>query len=161
MVWTTPKTWSTGELVTAANMNLHVRDNLNALFSPNFGRSAYTSGANHTTTSTSFVNVDATNITFSVTSAGGMYWLGFTGRAFVNSGVNNMFIDIAVDGTRLGDATNGLIRPTSTTAGGFFLVMAPATLTAGSRTITLQWRVSAGTGTLESTTTVNWFYAGV
>ena len=31
MAWTTPRTWTTGELVTAAFMNTHVRDNLLAL----------------------------------------------------------------------------------------------------------------------------------
>lgn len=31
MAWTTPKTWTVGELLTAANMNIHVRDNLNSL----------------------------------------------------------------------------------------------------------------------------------
>lgn len=31
MAWTAPKTWSVGELVTAANMNTHVRDNLSYL----------------------------------------------------------------------------------------------------------------------------------
>lgn len=31
MAWTNPKTWTVGELVTAANMNTHLRDNLNAL----------------------------------------------------------------------------------------------------------------------------------
>jgi hypothetical protein len=31
MAWTTPKDWATSELVTAANMNTHVRDNLNYL----------------------------------------------------------------------------------------------------------------------------------
>ena len=31
MAWTAPKTWSVGEIVTAANMNLHLRDNLNYL----------------------------------------------------------------------------------------------------------------------------------
>lgn len=30
MAWTTPRTWTDGELVTAAIMNAHVRDNLNA-----------------------------------------------------------------------------------------------------------------------------------
>ena len=29
MAWTTPRTWTTGELVTASIMNVHVRDNLN------------------------------------------------------------------------------------------------------------------------------------
>lgn len=32
MAWTTPRTWNSGELVTASMMNLHVRDNLNYLF---------------------------------------------------------------------------------------------------------------------------------
>jgi|SRR5690348_8448631 len=31
--WTTPRTWVAGELVTAAMLNTHVRDNLNALYS--------------------------------------------------------------------------------------------------------------------------------
>lgn len=32
MAYTTPRTWVTGELVTAALLNTHVRDNLNAAF---------------------------------------------------------------------------------------------------------------------------------
>jgi hypothetical protein len=31
MAWTTPRTWTTGELVTAAIMNAHIRDNQNVL----------------------------------------------------------------------------------------------------------------------------------
>lgn len=31
MAWTSPRTWVTSEVVTAATMNAHVRDNLNAL----------------------------------------------------------------------------------------------------------------------------------
>jgi hypothetical protein len=34
MAWTTPKTWSTNEVVTAANMNTHVRDNVAFLGAP-------------------------------------------------------------------------------------------------------------------------------
>ena len=32
MPWTTPLTWAVGQLVTAAQMNIHVRDNLQALY---------------------------------------------------------------------------------------------------------------------------------
>lgn len=32
MAWTTPRTWTTSELVTASIMNTHVRDNLNYLY---------------------------------------------------------------------------------------------------------------------------------
>lgn len=31
MAWTTPRTWVTSEVVTAATMNVHIRDNFNAL----------------------------------------------------------------------------------------------------------------------------------
>ena len=31
MAWTAPKTWSVGEVLTAANMNIHLRDNLLAV----------------------------------------------------------------------------------------------------------------------------------
>lgn len=31
MAWTTPKSWSVGELVTAANLNTHLRDNMSAM----------------------------------------------------------------------------------------------------------------------------------
>jgi hypothetical protein len=32
MAWTTPRTWVANETATAANLNTHVRDNLNALY---------------------------------------------------------------------------------------------------------------------------------
>lgn len=38
MSWTTPRTWAAGETVTAAMMNTHVRDNLNAIFGRKGGR---------------------------------------------------------------------------------------------------------------------------
>jgi len=31
MAWTAPRTWSASETVTATNMNLHIKDNLNAI----------------------------------------------------------------------------------------------------------------------------------
>lgn len=34
MAWTTPRDWLVGELVTAADLNTHVRDNLNFLYGP-------------------------------------------------------------------------------------------------------------------------------
>lgn len=34
MVWTTPRTWVAGEVVTAANLNTHLRDNMKAIGDP-------------------------------------------------------------------------------------------------------------------------------
>jgi hypothetical protein len=51
MAWTTPRTWTTGELVTAAIMNAHIRDNQNVLnpsgvsFYLDEGGSALTTGS--------------------------------------------------------------------------------------------------------------------
>lgn len=42
MTWTTPKTWSANEIVGAADMNTHIRDNLNELKAPPFYHSAIT-----------------------------------------------------------------------------------------------------------------------
>lgn len=38
MAWTPPKTWAVGELLTASNFNIHIRDNLNALFLTNWAQ---------------------------------------------------------------------------------------------------------------------------
>lgn len=56
MAWTTPRTWVTGEVVTATEMNAHVRDNLNAL------RQA--SLATGTVNSTGFAACTASTIAF-------------------------------------------------------------------------------------------------
>lgn len=69
MAWTTPKTWATSELVTAAMMNTHLRDNLGYLLA---GRPAAVamSRTAYTTTSTSMVDVDATNLKIVLTPSG-------------------------------------------------------------------------------------------
>jgi hypothetical protein len=51
MPWTTPKTWSTNEVVTAANMNTHLRDNMAFVGSPP-SCSVFNSGAQSVTSST-------------------------------------------------------------------------------------------------------------
>jgi len=48
MAWTTPRTWVTRELVTAAIMNAHVRDNLSALKSPPSQTILRSNGASYT-----------------------------------------------------------------------------------------------------------------
>lgn len=67
MAWTTPRTWTTGELVTASILNAHVRDNLNMLARLDISNS-FTGGtqtiAPTTTTNfalLSFSNADSTD----------------------------------------------------------------------------------------------------
>ena len=55
MAWTTPRTWTTSELVTAAMMNTHVRDNLNFLAGWGTGHNA----DSRTFTNTGLLDLDA------------------------------------------------------------------------------------------------------
>lgn len=148
MTWENPKTWVTGELVTAAMLNTHVRDNLNALKSPPSDDYVCDESSNYNTTSTSFVNVDATNLALTINTAGGDVMVGF--HAVVHNSTSSaiIFFDVEVDGVReAGD--DGLIEaqfdagvlPVS-------FVRLITGLSEGSHTFKLQWKVSAGTGVM-------------
>lgn len=143
MAWTTPVTWTTNQLVTAADLNAQVRDNLNYLFN---GRPKFSilrdNNANYTTTSLTFVDVDGTNLKGTLALSGGAVLLGFN-CAMVGLNIRGYF-DFAVDGTRVGTAgTNGLMRQTEGNGGGdggVSLVALVTGLSAGSHTFTIQWR---------------------
>lgn len=66
-VWTTPRTWSVSETLTATLFNQHIRDNLDWLKTPASASATLTS--NISTTSTSFV--DATGLSVTFTTRGG------------------------------------------------------------------------------------------
>jgi hypothetical protein len=145
--WVTPRTWSTGELVTAAIMNAHVRDQLNALKSPAYFICEIDEGADYTTTSATFTAVDGTDLTATVTGAGGNWLIGFSGQCFYSSGSTGFLtLTVAVDGTNyVGD--DGILQ-------GFGAVAAPVTgvsfthilrdIAAGSRIFQLRWKSSSG-----------------
>lgn len=90
MTWTTPKTWSADEIVGAADMNTHIRDNLNELKDPPFYHSAITAewrweGANDWTGVSSLSAVIGTN--------GGDVMVGFQGLVVGERGHANLLID--------------------------------------------------------------------
>lgn len=105
-----------------------------------------TSG-NYTTTSTSFVDVDPTNMALTIATGARRVLIGFTGSCF-NSGPDTVFFDVAIDGTRMGGAF-GLMGENEGTGAyrnlSFFEVS--AVLSAGSHTFKLQWRNVNGTTT--------------
>ena len=61
MAWTTPRTWTTGEVVTKTIMDTHVRDNLNALASLDFAQITSDTAAISATTDATAVDVVAGN----------------------------------------------------------------------------------------------------
>lgn len=145
MAFTSPKTW-TSALVTVAEFNEQIRDNMLALKDPPTDLYDADEGADYTTTSTSFADIDATNLALTITTTGGDVLITFTG-ATINSGGNTLFdVHESVANARLG-GDDGITR-----APGSGVPLAIAYwvqgLAAGSHTFKLQWRVNAGTATL-------------
>lgn len=70
MAWTTPKTWTVGEVVTAANINTHLRDNLLSIYPARV--QVYNAGtatiANNTITTLAFDQEDIDSDAFHSTS---------------------------------------------------------------------------------------------
>lgn len=149
-------------------MNTHVRDNLLALKDP--PSTAVTLNASDlTTTSTSFTNIDGTNLSKQITTTGGDVIVHFEGSfAMSNSDLSSRCrgsLDFTVDGTRQGNTDGcltlgegGFSEHTDNEGG------TPVTLTrlvtglaAGTHTFAMQWMVgSDGAGT----TTIRLFGGG-
>ena len=150
--WVSPRTWTAGELITASIMNTHVRDQLTALKTPAGGYSIINEGADYTTTSTSFVDVDATDLIITFTTGGGDVLLFFTGSAIHSVLTGRIYFDIheSVSAARLG-GDDGLlevaISNTSSVVNATFCYRAVG-LTAVSHAFKVQWKTSAATATL-------------
>jgi len=147
-VWSTPRSWSVGELVSASLLNTHLRDNLEFLKTPPTAAYILNETSDYTTTSTAFVNVDGTKLALTITTAGGDVLVGFCGSILQSA--SSVFFDVEVDTVRTaGD--DGLMVVTPTTAAQrlnatFFKLIQG--LSAGVHTFKLQWKVNSGTATL-------------
>lgn len=148
--WTAPRTWETNDLVSANDLNQELRDNLEYLKSPVTALYNVNEASNYSTTSTSFVDVDGTDLALTIVTTGGDVMVGFC-ASFINSTADaRTYFDIAVDGTRkAGDDGLAMGEAESANAmesvGFVYLIRG---LSAGSHTFKLQWKVSAGTSTL-------------
>jgi len=144
MAWTTPTTVNAGDKLTSTLWNNQVAGNLNYL-KATVASKVHTAGADITSTSTSFVDVDATNIANSITTVGddGILLIYMHFSAY-GAGVTPIF-RIDVDGTAYPvtgqlDGGSNIERP-------LFLIVSG--LAAGEHTVKLQWKASAaGTITL-------------
>jgi hypothetical protein len=157
--FTTPPTFTPGQIVTATDFNAYLRDNpLYLLTRPN-SQLLRDKGSNYTTTSTSFVDVDATNLSIQLAVSGSVVLLGFCGVCYNSAAgnVGHIAFDFSVNGTRIGAA--GVDGLTGSYAGGTVeqrpvTMIALATgLTPGlTHTFRVQWRVNTAaiTGNLTS-----------
>lgn len=146
MTWTIPKTWVTGEPLTAGDLNTHLRDNLEALKEPPTDHYAPDETADYSTTSNSFVDVDGTKLALTITTNGGDVLVGFHGTVNGNNTggvVRYLHFDVEVDGQRVagddGAVALGVPASTSVTAPVSFVRLVTG-LAAGTHTFKLQWR---------------------
>lgn len=112
-----------------------------------------------TTTSTTFVDVLAA-FSFTITTGARRVIGGLVGAGATTVANGGLYFDVAVDGTRIGNVSNGLLaRETpANVAGNVSFPFMTDVLTAGSHTIALMWRVSSGTGTLFASATATRFW---
>lgn len=140
MAWTDPKTW-TAEVMSSSDLNTHVRDNLNALKDPPSDFYTFNDSADWSSSSTSWANIDGTDLFLSIDTNGGDVIVHFHGTT---NNLTQVYFDIAVDGTRyFGDdgiirVANGTILPAS------FTVIVSG-LAAGTHTFAMQWRAASAT----------------
>ena len=152
MAWTTPKTWVAGNTLTAAELNEQVRDNLTFLNSKPSADYVLDEASDYTTTSGTFVDIDSTNLSLSITTGGGDVLAWFTAICYPNTtnSPTHANFDIDVDGSRIG-GDDGLQIAIASGSGtyaydqrGFFVVRLITGLSAGSHTFTAQWKVASG-----------------
>lgn len=144
MSWTTPRTWVTGELVTASIMNTHVRDNLGAL-QP---QSAQVS-TSETSTSTSYTNLATSGPAVTLTT-GTQALLSISATGSNNTSNASIYMSYAVSGASTVSASDSTALIISSYTGGIGFsgsaVYLLSGLTAGSNTFTAKYKVSSNTG---------------
>lgn len=153
MAWTAPRTWAPGDLLGSATLNAEIRDNLLALATPP-GEAIKYGGGNKTTGSTTFVDMDATNLKISLTQFRGAVALSFNANFTHDTNAAFIYVDFVIDSVRYQTSNNGswLTRPNiigEVHACQIDMVVSGLSVP-GSHEFKVQWRTSAGTATLLS-----------
>jgi hypothetical protein len=143
MAYTTIPTF-TDVPATAANLNTYSRDNQRAIKDPPSANYEANEGADYSTSSTTYGNVDpiGTDFTLQITTTGGDVVIS----AILHCNGNAGYFDVSVDGTRIANNNSGglcRILPNAGNLGMFTRIITG--LSAASHTFILMWRAdSAG-----------------
>lgn len=145
--WSSPRTWVTGEIVTAALLNAHLRDNMDWLKSPtDSGRVQFEADFSSSSISS---YTDLTGVTTTMTTNGGGLDVHF--RCIVsNSTPANVFFRLVIDGASV--ALIGKHFTGNTTSNFFYAFEHVAAISSGSHTIKIQIKCASGTTVVTGTT---------
>lgn len=142
MTWTTPKTWNTGDPLTAGDMNTHIRDNLNILKAPPTAMVTKVFGSDLTLTTSGWVDIDAAfNLT--LTTTGGDVLVGFNLAAGNGTGGVSGY-NLRVDGVDVSTETYGILKVDSPGIHALSYAWLVTSLAAGTHTFKLRWRGVSG-----------------
>lgn len=144
-IWTQPRSWSVGELTTAALMNQHLRDNLDWLKTP--PQAVYTLPTSLVITNTVLADILAP-LTF--ISAGGAFLVGLQTTMSASAVAVITSFDLQVDNVSQG-GSSGIAFFNGTGTGTAFnpsFVFYVAPRAAGSHTFKLRAAVNTGSATL-------------
>lgn len=133
-----------GLFVNATTLNQQLRDNTEFLYARPFN---YVDNTTRTTTSATFVQMTGSGVT--LTSYGGNMLIVANGKSSNSGAANVNYFDLAIDGTRVGDAANGLAyihAPAANYNDDLNIVWFTSTPpSATSHTYSVYWKTSAGT----------------
>lgn len=139
--------WEVGQLVTAADLNAQVRDNLGYLFERPLALVTVNRASDYVTTSTAFVNVHTDEMALTLTLAGTRARVTFQGNFFTQTsspGTCYLSLDVSVDGLRQAGDDGICGGQDSQMLLGFSYVITG--LTPGTHTFRLMWRAIASVG---------------
>jgi hypothetical protein len=167
MAWNAPITWTLQQVVTSAQLNSQIRDNLlqtapakattasgyfvgtapNTITERVIGHAIVT--AQQTGTATGYGNLATVGPTVTVTT--GPSALVFTSAQLENSGNGSTWASYGITGATTDAITDerAIFNQSGSTFGGRFGVTTWQSLTPGSNTFLMQYRVSSGTGTYD------------
>lgn len=154
MAWTNPKTWATGEALTASDLNLHLRDNLLYLFNRPIVIAELRNAANITISSSTMVAVDDNFYNLDLEVNSGRAKISLIGGTVVQTSGAHAIFDLLIDNTTYLSSntgtpdTNGSQYIGSDTTGAAFPLSSfqfiVTGLSAGSHNFKLRFRSSSG-----------------
>lgn len=154
MAWTSPQTWTSGQVVTASDLNTHLRDNLSYLFSgrPQFSI-VYEGVADKTVTGITWTDVDAANLKSPALAIKSGRFLCFASCRLQadNTAGSSAQLDVIMDSTTRKGGTSGLVKLTQNTNN---WVSVAALFTGIVDTVTHDFKLQFRNGTVGATTQI-------
>lgn len=145
MAWSTPPTQTLGTAISVAVWNRDIVDNTLALKTPPKDIYEANSGGDYSTTSTVFVAVDGTNLSFTPTTQGGDVLVTFIGT-FVASASQTLSLTLFVNGSNI--YTPGVFRVEQSVSNETRQITWLIEGYTSGQSIELRWKTSGGTITL-------------